>query len=237
MALNHSISSRLERVRDRLRDCADSAGRTDDVMLIAVSKTVEPDRIWEAYAAGQRLFGENRVQEAVAKRSEIGNAMPESQWHLVGTLQTNKVNPAVACFAWIQSVDSLKLARKLQAACAIQETTLSVLLEVNVAAEASKSGLRPDTVTDVLREITGFHCLRPRGLMTVAPLADNPEDVRWVFRTLREMRDGLRERFGLEAFTELSMGMSNDFEVAVKEGATMVRIGRGIFGERPVMLR
>lgn len=227
------IRTRFDAIRTALRESADRAGRTDQVALVAVSKTVDLERIRAAIDAGQRLFGENRVQEAVSKMDALSHENGQVEWHLLGHVQTNKAKLVVGRFACVQSLDSLRLATELNRRAEDADVSLSVLLEVNVAGEASKSGFDPDTVEREIGEIFDLRALRVLGLMTMAPLSDNVEDVRWVFRALRELRDRIRQRHDAEGFAHLSMGMSNDFRVAVEEGATIVRIGRALFGDRP----
>jgi pyridoxal phosphate enzyme (YggS family) len=212
-------------VRERIARAAERAGRRPaDVLLIGVSKTVEVERIRAAVAAGVTALGENRVQEAKAKVDELGRP---AAWHLIGHLQTNKVKDALELFDVIHSVDRLELARELDRRAAARDKVVDALLQVNVAAEASKGGVGPEAVGEALDAIGKLAHLRVRGLMTIPPEAERPEDARPWFRRLRE----LAERHGLP---ELSMGMSGDFEVAVEEGATMVRVGTAIFGPRPV---
>jgi hypothetical protein len=219
------IAANVERVRERIARAAERAGRRPaDVLLIGVSKTVEVERIRAAVAAGVTALGENRVQEAKAKIDELGRP---AAWHLIGHLQTNKVKDALDLFDVIHSVDRLELARELDRRAAARGTVVEALLQVNVAAEASKGGVGPDAVAESLDAIGKLAHLRVRGLMTIPPEAERPEDARPWFRRLRE----LAERHGLP---ELSMGMSGDFEVAVEEGATMVRVGTAIFGPRTV---
>ncbi len=219
------IAANVERVRERIARAAERAGRRPaDVLLIGVSKTVEVERIRAAVAAGVTALGENRVQEAKAKVDELGRP---AAWHLIGHLQTNKVKDALELFDVIHSVDRLELARELDRRAAARDKVVDVLLQVNVAAEASKGGVGPEAVGEALDAIGKLAHLRVRGLMTIPPEAERPEDARPWFRRLRE----LAERHGLP---ELSMGMSGDFEVAVEEGATMVRVGTAIFGPRPV---
>jgi pyridoxal phosphate enzyme (YggS family) len=218
------IAGYLSSVHGRIEAACARAGRSPgDVTLVAVSKGFSLDAIVEAYGAGQRDFGENRVQEAVAKIEALWARGIAPRWHLIGHLQTNKAKTAAERFAIIQSVDSKRVAEALSRAAA---APLPVLLEVNVAEEASKYGFTPEEVAPALSAIAPLSHIDIRGLMTVAPLTDQPETVRPVFRRLRELRDAL----GLQ---ELSMGMTNDFEVAIEEGATIVRVGRAIFGERP----
>ena len=220
----HDIRAGLMRVRERIAAAAERAGRRpDDVLLIAVSKTVEAERIREAIAAGVQALGENRVQEAKGKVAELGRAVP---WHLIGHLQTNKVKDAFGLFDVVHSIDRLELAREIERRAAGAGRPIDVLLEVNVANEASKSGFSPDAVAGALDALSGMAHLKVRGLMAIPPIVERAEDSRPAFRTLRALRD----RHGLG---ELSMGMSADFEVAIEEGATMVRVGTAIFGPRP----
>jgi pyridoxal phosphate enzyme (YggS family) len=217
------IPGNLARVRERLARAAERAGRrADDVLLIGVSKTVDVDRIQAAIAAGIRALGENRVQEARGKVAALGRPVA---WHLIGHLQTNKVKDALELFDVIHSLDRLELARELERRAAARGRAIDALLQVNVAGEASKGGVSPDGVGEALDAIGKLAHVTVRGLMTIPPEAARPEDARPWFRRLRERA----ERHGLR---ELSMGMSGDFEVAVEEGATMVRVGTAIFGAR-----
>ena len=214
------IPERLAAARASVSEAAERAGRDPaGIRLIAVSKTFPADAIRAAFDAGQRDFGENRVQEGLAKIAELGGL--DANIHLIGTLQRNKARHAGA-FASVQSIDSIRLA---EAVSRRLDRELEVLLEVNVAGEQSKSGFAPADLTDALPAIQALPNLDVAGLMTIAPIVADPEDARPVFRRLRELRD----RLGLR---ELSMGMSSDYAVAVEEGASMVRIGRAIFGER-----
>ena len=218
------IATNLERVRERLARAAERAGRRpDDVLLIAASKTVDVERIRAAVAAGVTALGENRVQEAKTKIAELGRP---AAWHLIGHLQTNKVKDALPLFDVIHSLDRLELAREIERRAAARGQVVDALLQVNVAAEASKGGVGPDAVGETLDAIGKLAHVRVRGLMTIPPEVERAEDSRPWFRRLRE----LAERHGLR---ELSMGMSGDFEVAVEEGATMVRVGTAVFGPRP----
>jgi pyridoxal phosphate enzyme (YggS family) len=217
------IAARLDAVRGRMAAACDRASRdVSGVTLVAVSKTHEAQRIADAYAAGQRDFGENRVQEGAAKVEELRAAGLAPTWHLIGHLQTNKVRAALEHFDILHGVDSERLAKAIGARA---ERPVKVLLEVNVAGETSKEGVAATDAPAVAAAIGRIPNIELAGLMTVAPMVDDPEDVRPVFRTLRELRDtiGLRE---------LSMGMTDDYEVAVEEGATIVRVGRAIFGPR-----
>lgn len=219
------IAANLERVNERIARACERGGRSPEaVTLVAVTKTVGLSEIRTAYSLGVKDFGENRVQEAAAKIGQLTDLVPRPVWHMVGHLQTNKAKVAVGLFDIIHSVDSVRLAGILSRQAV---KTLPVLLEVNVSSEASKSGFTPAKVAPALDEITRLAHLEVRGLMTIAPLAADTESVRLVFRRLRRMRDGL----GLE---HLSMGMTDDFEVAIEEGATIIRVGRAIFGERKV---
>ena len=218
-----TIEERLQEVHRRISSACRRAGRSpDEVTLVAISKTVAPADIVEAYRAGLRHFGENRVQEVETKLPSLLPAMPDATWHMVGHLQTNKVRKAADLFAIIHSVDSIRLAQGLSR---YATGKLTVLMEVNVSGEASKEGVSPDAAADLAAGVRALPNLDLSGLMTVAPQMEDPEAVRPVFRRLREMRDSL----GLQ---HLSMGMTEDFEVAVEEGATMIRLGRAIFGPR-----
>jgi PLP dependent protein len=227
------LPSRLEAVRSTVRESAARAGRSDDITLVAVSKTVDVTRIREAMDAGQYVFGENRVREGVLKIDALAGAHEGLAWHLLGHVQTNKVKSSVGRFDCVQSVDTFRLATQLDKRARDLGIAISVLLEVNVAGETSKSGFDPTTLQREMGVLFGLNALRVDGLMTVAPLASEAEDVRWVFRELRQLRDTIRDRYAVVGFAQLSMGMSNDYEVAIEEGATIVRIGRAIFGERP----
>ncbi len=230
------LVERIRQVRLRVAEAATRSGRSaDDVTIIAVTKTVPIERIALAYELGLKVFGENRVQEARAKVAAL--PYPLIHWHLIGHLQTNKVARAVELFDLIHSVDSLHLAEALERSAAKRERTVSVLLQVNVSGEASKEGVSPAELPELAEGARRLPHLRVQGLMTIAPETDQPEEVRPVFRRLRELRDDLRERFPHGSWDALSMGMSNDFLVAIEEGATMVRIGRAIFGERPTETR
>jgi len=213
-------------VLERMAAAARRAGRDPgSVTLVAVSKTVSAERLRAAVEAGLGVFGENRVQEAAAKVPQV----PGASWHLVGPLQSNKVRRAVELFDVIETIDSTALARRL---ARLTPRPPSVLLQVNVDDDPGKAGFAPDDVDAALAEIASLPSLRVEGLMTVGRLVDDAELARPTFRTLRELSEGLRARHpGLGA--ALSMGMSDDFEVAIEEGATIVRVGRALFGERP----
>jgi hypothetical protein len=221
------IAERYASVRRRVADAADAVGRdADEVRIVAVAKTVGPPEVRDAIAAGVTDFGENRVQEFVAKRG----LFPEARWHFIGTLQSNKVQHVVCKAYLIHSVDSVHLLERIDRVAGAMGVVQPVLLQVNVAGEVSKHGLDPDDVADVLRRSTELPGVDVRGLMTMAPLS-RAESVRWVFRDLRRLFESLAAmRFNGVELTELSMGMTNDFEVAIEEGATIVRIGRAVFG-------
>jgi pyridoxal phosphate enzyme (YggS family) len=218
------LRGNLERVREAIARASGRVGRRpDEVLLIAVSKTVDVERIRRAIEAGVSALGENRVQEAREKIAQLGRPVP---WHLIGPLQTNKAKDAARLFDWIHSVDRVELAVELDRRARALGRTLDVLVEVNVGEEPQKSGARPDEIKSLLDAAAGLRAIRVRGLMAIPPAAPDPERTRPYFRRLRELRD----QAGLE---HLSMGMSADFEVAVEEGATMVRVGTAIFGPRP----
>ncbi len=222
-----TVAERYEVVRRAVADAADCAGRSaDEITIIGVTKTVGIEVIGHAITAGIRDFGENRVQEFLGKYG----LFPDMNWHFIGTLQTNKVKDVVGKACLIHSVDSIRLLDTIDRKAGEIGVVQPVLLEVNVAAEQSKHGFSPDEVADALLEACRSENVLVRGLMTMAPYA-RPEQVRWVFRELRELRDSLKASplDGVE-LDELSMGMTNDYRVAVEEGATMVRVGRAIFG-------
>ncbi|HEY3081251.1 MAG TPA: YggS family pyridoxal phosphate-dependent enzyme [Chloroflexota bacterium] len=226
-----AIARSLAEVRARIARAASAAGRDpSEVTLVAVSKTVPAARVRLAYEAGVRDFGENRVQEGVAKVAEL--ALPDATWHLIGHLQTNKARPAARSFGMIHSVDSRRVGEALAGEGGKLGTTLDVLLEVNFAGEESKFGFSPDEALAEATAIAGLPNLRVLGLMTVAPLVDDAELVRPLFRAMRQLGEAVRPRLGNPSPWHLSMGMTNDFEVAIEEGATIVRVGRAIFGER-----
>ncbi len=224
-----SIADNLEAVRGRIAEACRRAGRApESVRLLAVSKTYGPDAVREAAAAGQRLFGENRVQEAAAKIPECPGNL---EWHLIGHLQGNKAALAARLFDWVHSVDSVKLMEALDRQAGEAGRTLKVLVQVNVSGERSKSGLAPEAAPEVLALGNRLRHVQIRGLMTIPPLAEDPEKARPYFRKLRELRDQWASAAGME-LPELSMGMTHDLETAIGEGATFVRVGTGIFGAR-----
>jgi pyridoxal phosphate enzyme (YggS family) len=226
------IPDHLEAVRRRIAGAAGRAGRpADAVTLVAVSKTFASDLVREAARAGQRHFGENRVQEGLDKIEAVSD--PGLSWHLIGHLQTNKARKAAAAFAWVESVDRLDLLRKLDAAAVEFGTTPAVLIQVDLAHESTKHGAEAGVVRDLIGAALDARALRLRGLMIVPPFPEHPEDSRPWFRQLRELRDDLVSAgVPSDRLSELSMGMSHDFEVAIEEGATIVRVGTAIFGRR-----
>jgi len=231
-----SIADNLARVRQRIAEAAHRAGRRpEDVVLMAVTKTFPPEIIREAYAAGQRLFGENRVQEFAEKAAALAD-LPGAEFHLIGHLQSNKAAKAAQIFSGIDSVDSLHLAEKLNAAAEKVGKRLSILIEINVGGEAAKSGIAPQSpdLEALLSAAPRLTNLEFRGLMSIPPFTEDPQAARPYFRQLRELRDQIPSRM-LPAISmdALSMGMSHDFEVAIEEGATCVRVGTAIFGARP----
>jgi PLP dependent protein len=227
-----SIATRLGDVRARIEAAARAVGRDPaSIRLVAVSKTFPIDAVGQAYQAGQRDFGENRVQEALQKISTSADLL--IRWHLLGHLQTNKARRAVPAFAMIQSVDSVDLLRKLDAAAAETGHSPELLIQVDLAREATKFGVPVAAVPPLFEAAGRCQAARIVGLMTLPPAPETPEDARPWFRQLRELRDTwLAAGIAPALLRELSMGMSGDFEVAVEEGATIVRVGSAIFGER-----
>jgi pyridoxal phosphate enzyme (YggS family) len=230
------IASNLETVRARIATAARRCHRDPvDVALMAVCKTFPPEAIREAYNAGQRLFGENKVQEFDKKAPAVAD-LTNAEFHMIGHLQSNKSRPAAELFHAIDSVDSVKLAERLNAAAAELNKTLTVLLEINVGGEEAKSGISLDwtEVEPLLANAVKWTNLEIRGLMTVPPYTEDPEGARPYFRQVRELRDEIaRRNFPRVRMDTLSMGMSHDFEVAIEERSTCVRVGTAIFGKRP----
>jgi len=227
-----NISENIARVEERINAACRRSGRPrEDVRLVAVSKTHPPELIRAAFAAGLRDFGENRVQEAKAKRPELADL--GATWHLMGHLQSNKARAARELFHWVHSLDSLRLAERLAQAADPGGARLPVLIEVNLGEETSKAGGRTGEVAALAEQIAPLETLELRGLMVIPPFLESPEDVRPYFRQLRALAGEIESRnLPQVSMRELSMGMSHDFEVAIEEGATMVRIGTAIFGER-----
>ena len=230
-----SIPENIAAVRERLTAAAQRAGRRpEEIALMAVTKTHPPERIREAHAAGLRMFGENRVQEFAGKAGALTD-LAEAEWHMIGHLQTNKALKAAELFRAVDSVDSVKLAEKLDSAARSLGKKLSVLVEINVGAETAKSGVALDSreLEELLLAAPRFEALQFLGLMTVPPFTDDLEGARPYFRKLRKLRNVVAARkLPAIEMAMLSMGMSHDFEVAIEEGSTCVRVGTAIFGER-----
>lgn len=225
------IKENLDQVRETINAACIRAGRRpEEVTLIAVSKTKPVPMLEEAYAAGTRDFGENKVQEILAKKPELPQ---DIRWHMIGHLQRNKVSQVIGNAVMIHSVDSLCLARQIEAEAAKKEVDVDILLEVNVAREESKYGFMLEEVEDAVMAIKDFPHVHIKGLMTIAPFVDNPEENRGIFKKLFEFAVDIgRKNIDNVTMGVLSMGMTGDYEVAVEEGATMVRVGTGIFGIR-----
>src|SRR5438309_5526367 len=231
-----SVAENIAAIRERVARAAARAGRSPgSITLMAVSKTVEPERIREAYAAGLRVFGENRVQEFAGKAEALADLV-EAEWRLIGHLQSNKAKKAAELFHAVDSVDSLRLAERLNESAEQLGKKLTALIEIKVGQEESKAGIPLDSpeLENLLRAAPRLESLQIRGLMTVPPFTEDPERARPYFRTLRELRDQIAARkLPAIQMDELSMGMSHDFEVAIEEGSTCVRVGTAIFGTRP----
>jgi len=227
-----NIQDNVRRVEERIATACQRCGRKrEEVRLVAISKTHPAAAVREAYAAGLRDFGENRVQEARSKLAELADL--DLTWHLVGHLQSNKSRVARELFRWVHSLDSFRLAEKLAQAGTPNELPLPVLIEVNLGEEASKAGVRAEQVAELAEQVAQIDGISLRGLMVIPPFYENPEDVRPYFRRLRSLAAQIAARkLPNVSMTELSMGMSHDFEVAIEEGATIVRVGTAIFGER-----
>jgi hypothetical protein len=226
------IKENVAQVRERIAAaCRRSRRAPDEVKLVAVSKTFPPQSIRVAYEAGLRDFGENRVQEAAAKRPALSDL--SITWHLVGHLQTNKARPARELFHWVHSVDSFRLAQKLDQATPSGGGRLPLLVEVNLGREESKAGVGESEVIQLAEHISQLATVEVRGLMVIPPFFDDPEQVRPYFRRLRELAQEIDAKsIANVSMRELSMGMSHDFEVAIEEGATIIRVGTAIFGAR-----
>jgi PLP dependent protein len=231
-AVTSLIAENLERVRERIARAAARAGReASDITIVAVSKTFSAAAIRSAFEAGLRHFGENRVQERESKAPEVSDLA--ATWHLVGHLQSNKARRAAHLFSRVDSVDSVALAQKLQSAAAEEQKKLPVLIEVHLSEEAAKSGVSESDLPALGEAIVKMPQLDLLGLMTVPPYFDDSERARPYFKRLRGVRDGLSRALG-KSLPVLSMGMSHDFEIAIEEGATEIRIGTAIFGERVI---
>jgi PLP dependent protein len=238
------LADRIADVRHRIAEAARRAGRApEEITLVAVSKTWGPEYVVAAYQAGLRIFGENRVEEAAPKAAAVaemlgqhpkaaGSSLEPPVWHMIGHVQSRKAKEVLPWAAMVHSVESAHLARRLGEFAADSGRQVDVLLEVNVSGEASKYGLAPQDVPEVVDAVAGQPALRLQGLMTMAPIVEQAEQARPVFRALRELNAALAARYPGLPWRHLSMGMSDDYGVAVEEGATIVRVGRAIFGER-----
>lgn len=227
------IASRLRAARKRVADLARAAGRApDSIRLVAVSKNQFGEYLAAAIAAGQIDFGESTVQEALPKIDRLGD--PRLVWHFIGHLQSNKAKFIPGAFQWLHSLDSLALATRLERFAADHAVTLNALIEVNVSRDARKHGVFPEALDRLIEALleANLSRLALRGLMTIGPAGANRDAIRACFAELRALRDRYREGFGLPLFTELSMGMSADYAEAIAEGATLIRLGTAIFGER-----
>ena len=229
------IQEHLRHVEEKICQACDRSGRDrDDVTLIAVSKTKPIEDLKEAYRCGTRYFGENKVQEIMEKYPQMPG---DVKWHMIGHLQRNKVKYIVDKVAMIHSVDSLRLAQTIQTEAAKEQVTIPILLEVNVAGEESKFGLSVEEVIPLTEQISTMKNIHIQGLMTIAPYVDDPEENRWVVRELKKISGDIEEKNidNVDMYV-LSMGMTGDYEVAIEEGATMIRVGTGIFGSRVHLL-
>ena len=235
VAVTSPLAMRIEKIRRAIVTAATRAHRSaDDVTLVAVSKTHPADKVREAIAAGQVDFGENRVQEADAKIPEVGR--DAARWHLIGHLQSNKARRAVELFDWIHSLDSVDLTQRLDRVCGeLNREELPVLIQVDLGHEATKTGVEEKDLREVVDAVRACDRLRLRGLMTLPPFFDDEERARPYFKRLRELRDELQKEGAFdERPGDLSMGMTHDFEIAIEEGATIIRVGTAVFGERHV---
>ncbi|MDO5362733.1 MAG: YggS family pyridoxal phosphate-dependent enzyme [Eubacteriales bacterium] len=225
------LADNLELVHKNIREACTSAGRSaDEVTLIAVSKTKPVELLMEAYDAGERVFGENKVQEIMDKYDRMPS---DVKWHMIGHLQRNKVKYIIDKVAMIHSVDSLRLAQTIEQEAAKKDICIPILVEVNVAEEESKFGFHMNEVIPFLEEVSGFSHLKIMGLMTIAPFVDDPEENRDIFRKLKKLSVDIETKnINNITMSVLSMGMTGDYQVAIEEGATMVRVGTGIFGAR-----
>jgi hypothetical protein len=227
------ILENLAQIKERLHiACSRTSRDPEQVRLVGVTKTVAIDRIRQAVASGVSVLGENYVQEARRKIDNLADLKPE--WHFIGRLQSNKAKTAVELFDWIQTVDRESLALALNREAVKKEKFMPVLIQVNVGGEETKSGAAPGDVLPLYRSLSKMEALQVRGLMTLPPYCDNPQDVRPYLQKLKRLLEQLRQTAEQpEQLTELSMGMSHDFEVAIEEGATLIRIGTALFGSRP----
>ncbi len=226
-----SIRQNLDEIYAKIENAAQISGRkADDILLLGVTKTVEVERIKKLMECGVKTLGENRVQELISKYEVIGD---EAQWHLIGSLQTNKVKYIIDKVSLIHSVDSIKLAAEIDRQAKKYNKVMNILIEINVGREESKHGILPENVDNFIEEIAKFDNVCVKGLMTVAPFVENPQENRKYFQQMRKIFVDIRDKnVDNIDMTYLSMGMTNDYEVAIEEGANIVRIGTGIFGKR-----
>jgi len=224
-----SIKENLEILNNRIKEAAQKVGRVpSEIELVAVTKLVDVNQIKEVLDAGINIIGENRVQEAKKKYSQLKNK--EVKWHLIGHLQRNKVKDAIEIFDMIQSIDTIALAKEVDKRAGEVNKIMDILIQVNISGEKSKFGISPSSTLEIIQQIAKFKNVRIKGLMTIAPLVSNPEDVRPYFRQLAKLKDKIaNQNIENVQMKYLSMGMSNDFEVAIEEGSNMIRIGRAIF--------
>lgn len=228
------IYDNIQQIQANIAAAAKRANRNpDEILLLAVSKTIDTDRIKQALDCGLISLGENKVQEIMDKYEPLGAYQPKVQWHLIGHLQTNKVKYIIDKVSLIHSVDSLKLANEIEKRAAQKDLIADVLIEVNMEQEDSKFGVKPEDVQNLVCEISKLSHIRVKGLMTVAPFVENPEDNRDCFRKMRQLLVDINTKnINNICMDVLSMGMTGDYEVAIEEGATIVRVGTGIFGKR-----
>jgi PLP dependent protein len=230
-----TVAANIERVRERIAAAAGRVSRRpEEITLMAVTKMLPPDRIREAYAAGIRVFGENRVQEFAGKAAAVRD-LAEAEWHMIGHLQSNKAGKAAELYSAVDSIDSLKLAERLNAAAEKLHKRLAVLIEINIGGEEAKSGVAAEApeLQAILDAAPDLSNVTIRGLMTIPPFTKDPEQSRLFFRRLRELRERIStQKYPAVSMDVLSMGMSHDFEVAIEERSTCVRVGTAIFGER-----
>jgi pyridoxal phosphate enzyme (YggS family) len=227
-----SVEENIRQIRETIAETAEKSGRPfSSVRLMAVTKTVDDDRIIEAIAAGVDIIGENYIQEAKRKIESMGKSV---QWHMIGYLQTNKAKIAAGLFEMVHSVDRMELAQELNKRALAADLTLKILIEVNISGEKTKNGVALGQAVALVRNVAALPNISIQGLMTMPPYFDNPEEARPFFRKLRELKEIIEsEKIPRVEMNELSMGMTGDYTVAIEEGATIVRIGRAIFGERP----
>lgn len=228
--MDGELIANLAEVRRRIQEAAERAGRSaGEIQLVAVTKTVEVDKIKQIIGQGVKVLGENRVQEMLSKMPQLPG---DIQWHMIGHLQRNKVKYIVGRVSMIQSLDRWSLAEEIQKRAEKKDVAVPVLVQVNLAGEDTKFGLAGNEVLDFLTDVARLDKIRVKGLMTIAPYVQDPEEVRPVFREMRHLADNLRGKIPGVSMDYLSMGMTNDFEVAIEEGANMVRIGSALFGPR-----